>query len=75
MGSSVRFPHRNHVHTYPLPPPHATCPAHLILLDLITQIIIYTNMTLLENTDPLIFTTNPPLFSSQLTKCMLEVYY
>jgi hypothetical protein len=54
---------------------HATCPAQLILLDLITRIIFYTNTRLLENNDPLIFTTNPPLFSSQVTKCMLDVYY
>jgi len=56
-------------------PKHATCPAHLILLNFITWIIFYTNTTLLENTDPLIFTTNLPLFSSQVTKCMLNVYY
>ena len=36
---SLRFPHQNPVNTYPLP--HiATCAAHLILLDFITQTIL-----------------------------------
>ena len=36
---SRRFPHQNPVCISPLAPTHATCPAHLILLDLITRII------------------------------------
>ena len=35
---SRRFPHQNPLHTSPSPT-HATCPAHLIILDFITQII------------------------------------
>ena len=34
---SLRFPHQNPLHTSP-PPIRATCPVHLILLDLITRI-------------------------------------
>jgi len=37
-GQYIRLPHQNPVHTFPLPI-RATCPAHLVLLDLITQII------------------------------------
>ena len=33
---SCRFPHQNPVYDFPLPI-HATCPAHLILLDFITR--------------------------------------
>ena len=40
LGLSLRFPHQNPVHTSP-PPTCATCPAHLILLNLITQIICF----------------------------------
>jgi len=36
---SLRFPHQNLQYTSPLPP-YATCPAHLILLDLITRTIL-----------------------------------
>jgi hypothetical protein len=36
---SLRFPHQNPVYTSPLPI-RATCPAHLILLDLITRTIL-----------------------------------
>ena len=36
---SLRFPHQNPVYVSPLPI-HATCPAHLILLDLITRTIL-----------------------------------
>ena len=36
---SLRFPHQNPVHTYPLPL-HITCPAHLIILDLVTRTIL-----------------------------------
>ena len=36
---SLRFPHQNPVHASPLPI-HATCPAHLILLDFITRTIL-----------------------------------
>ena len=36
---SIRFPHQNPVHTSTLSLIRATCPAYLILLDLITQII------------------------------------
>jgi hypothetical protein len=35
----LSFPHLNPVHAFPLPI-RATCPAHLILLDLITRIIL-----------------------------------
>ena len=35
---SLRFPHQNPVHVSPLPM-HATCPAHLTLLDFITRTI------------------------------------
>ena len=35
---SLRFPHQDPAYTSPLPV-HATCPAHLILLDLINRII------------------------------------
>ena len=36
---SHRFPHQNPVYTPVLSPTHATCPAHLILLDFITHTI------------------------------------
>ena len=36
---SLRFPHQNPVYASPLPK-HATCPSHLILLDLITRTIL-----------------------------------
>ena len=36
---SLRFPHQNPVHASPLPK-HATCPTHLIFLDLITRTIL-----------------------------------
>ena len=36
---SLRFPHQNPVHTSPLPI-RATCPTHLILLDLINRTIL-----------------------------------
>ena len=35
---SLRFPHQNPVYVFPLSI-HATCPAHLIILDLITRLI------------------------------------
>jgi len=38
LSLSLSYPHQNHVCTSPLPI-HATCPAHPILLDLITRII------------------------------------
>ena len=37
---SLRFPHQNPICTSPLLPLCVTCPAHCILFDLITQIII-----------------------------------
>ena len=38
---SLRFPHQNPVYATPLPPPIlATCPAHLVLLNLITRTIL-----------------------------------
>jgi len=36
---SLRFPHQNHLYASPLSI-HATCPTHLILLDLITRTIL-----------------------------------
>ena len=33
----LRFPHQNTVYASPLSPIRATCPAHLIILDLITR--------------------------------------
>jgi hypothetical protein len=38
LSLSLRFPHQNPVRTSPLPI-RATCPAHRILLNLITRII------------------------------------
>ena len=38
--SLSRFPHQNPVYTPLLSPIHATCPAYIMLLDLITQIIL-----------------------------------
>jgi len=45
---SLRFPHQNHVYTTSLPI-HATHPAHLILLDLITQTILIEEYKLLSS--------------------------
>jgi hypothetical protein len=38
---SLRFPHQNTMHTSPLPT-HATCPAHLMLLDFTTHTVLGT---------------------------------
>jgi len=40
---SLRFPQQNPVYASPLPPIRVTCPAHLILLNLITWKILFEN--------------------------------
>ena len=46
---SFRFPYQNLVYTSPLPPIRTTCPAHLILLDIITRIILGEEYSLLSS--------------------------
>jgi hypothetical protein len=50
---------------------YMSCPSHSSWFDCPNNILYQHNFK--ENTDPLIFTTNPPLFSSQVTKCMFDV--
>ena len=68
---SLRFPYQNPVFTSPLPI-HATCPAHLILLVLISQTILGEQYRPLSSSlysffhSPIILSLLSPKFSSTL---------
>ena len=55
------FPHQNPVYTSPLPPIHATCPAHLIRLDLYNPDNIWGGVQIIKALHYVVFSTPPSL--------------